>query len=138
MVSQSSFGVRTDFRRSKSVKKWMLIAPAAMLFAGCFATQKDVQVLQGDISLMRSERLAADSARSRQLDRAIASVRVANDSLVALSTRLTRFRSDMTMSMSSVQQELLQVQVLTGQSQQRIQEVSYTHLRAHETGRNLV
>jgi tol-pal system protein YbgF len=105
------------------VKKWMLIAPAAMLFAGCFATQKDVQVLQGDISLMRSERLAADSARSRQLDRAIASVRVANDSLVALSTRLTRFRSDMTMSMSSVQQELLQVQVLTGQSQQRIQEV---------------
>ncbi|MEO7103185.1 MAG: tetratricopeptide repeat protein [Gemmatimonadaceae bacterium] len=105
------------------MKKWMLIAPAAMLFAGCFATQKDVQVLQGDISLMRNERLAADSARSRQLDRAIASMRVANDSLVALSTRLTRFRADMTMSMSSVQQQLLQVQELTGQSQRRIQEV---------------
>ncbi|MEO7043555.1 MAG: tetratricopeptide repeat protein [Gemmatimonadaceae bacterium] len=105
------------------MKKWMLIAPAAMLFAGCFATQKDVQVLQGDISLMRSERLAADSARSRQLDRAIASMHVANDSLAALSTRLTRFRADMTMSMSSVQQQLLQVQELTGQSQRRIQEV---------------
>jgi tol-pal system protein YbgF len=94
-----------------------------MLFAGCFATQKDVQVLQGDISLMRSERLAADSAHARQLDRAIASMRVANDSLAALSVRLTRFRSDMTMSMSSVQQQLLQVQELTGQSQQRIQQI---------------
>jgi tol-pal system protein YbgF len=100
-----------------------MLAPAAMLLAGCFATQKDVQVLQGDISLMRSERLAADSARARQLDRALASMRVANDSLVALSVRLTRFRSDMTMSMSSVQQQLLQVQELTGQSQQRIQQI---------------
>jgi tol-pal system protein YbgF len=100
-----------------------MVAPAAMLLAGCFATQKDVQVLQGDISLMRSERLAADSARARQLDRALASMRVANDSLVALSVRLTRFRSDMTMSMSSVQQQLLQVQELTGQSQQRIQQI---------------
>ncbi len=105
------------------MKKWIMLAPAAMLLAGCFATQKDVQVLQGDISLMRSERLAADSARARQLDRALASMRVANDSLVALSVRLTRFRSDMTMSMSSVQQQLLQVQELTGQSQQRIQQI---------------
>ncbi|HEY7898418.1 MAG: tetratricopeptide repeat protein [Gemmatimonadales bacterium] len=105
------------------MKKWIMVAPAAMLLAGCFATQKDVQVLQGDISLMRSERLAADSARARQLDRALASMRVANDSLVALSVRLTRFRSDMTMSMSSVQQQLLQVQELTGQSQQRIQQI---------------
>ena len=94
-----------------------------MLFAGCFATQKDVQVLQGDISLLRSERLAADSARKVQLDRALSSMRVANDSLVALSTHLTRFRSDMTSSMSSVQQQLLQVQELTGQSQQRIQQI---------------
>lgn len=105
------------------MRKWILAAPAAMLFAGCFATQKDVQVLQGDISLLRSERVAADSARKVQLDRALSSMRVANDSLVALSAQLTRFRSDMTSSMSSVQQQLLQVQELTGQSQQRIQQI---------------
>lgn len=105
------------------MKKWMMAAPAAMLLAGCFATQKDVQVLQGDISLLRTERLSADSANARQLDRALASMRVANDSLNALSKNLTRFRSDVTSSMSSVQQQLLQVQELTGQSQRRIQEV---------------
>lgn len=105
------------------MRKWILAAPAAMLFAGCFATQKDVQVLQGDISLMRSERLAADSARKIQLDQALRSMRVANDSLVALSAHLTRFRSDMTSSVASVQQQLLQVQELTGQGQQRIQQI---------------
>jgi tol-pal system protein YbgF len=101
----------------------MLVVPAAMLFAGCFATQKDVQVLQSDISTLRTERLAADSANARHLDQALASMRVANDSLVALSSHLTRFRSDVTSSMTSVQQQLLQVQELTGQSQRRIQEV---------------
>lgn len=101
----------------------ILATPLAMLFAGCFATQQDVQVLQGDIRMMRGEQLAADSARKLQLDRALTSMRIANDSLVALGARLTRFRSDMTSSMSSVQQQLLQVQELTGQSQRRIQEV---------------
>jgi tol-pal system protein YbgF len=101
----------------------ILAAPAAMLLAGCFATQKDVQVLQADIAMMRGERLSADSARSRQLDRALASMRVANDSLVALSAHLTRFRSDMTSSVAAMQQQLLEVQELTGQSQRRIQEV---------------
>lgn len=105
------------------MRKMILATPLAMLFAGCFATQSDVQVLQTDIRTMRGEQLAADSARKIQIDRALASMRTANDSLNALSTRLTRFRSDMTSSMSSVQQQLLQVQELTGQSQRRIQEV---------------
>jgi tol-pal system protein YbgF len=104
----------------------ILATPLALLLAGCFATQQDVQVLQGDIQTLRGEQLAADSARRLQLDRALSSMRVANDSLAALSTRLTRFRSDMTSSMSSVQQQLLQVQELTGQSQRRIQEVRAT------------
>jgi tol-pal system protein YbgF len=105
------------------VRKMILATPLAMLLAGCFATQSDVQVLQSDIRTMRGEQLAADSARKIQIDRALASMRTANDSLNALSMRLTRFRSDMTSSMSSVQQQLLQVQELTGQSQRRIQEV---------------
>lgn len=105
------------------MKKMFLATPLAMLLSGCLATQQDVQVLQGDIRMMRGEQLAADSARKLQLDRALISMHVANDSLAALSTRLTRFRSDMTSSVSSVQQQLLQVQELTGQSQRRIQEV---------------
>lgn len=105
------------------MNRLILATPLAMLLAGCFATQQDVQVLQGDIRMMRGEQLAADSARKLQLDRALISMRVANDSLAALGARLTHFRSDMTSSMASVQQQLLQVQELTGQSQRRIQEV---------------
>lgn len=96
---------------------------AAALLSGCFASQQDIKVLQGDISLLRSENAAADSSRRIQLDRALASMRGANDSLASLSSRLTRFRSDVTTSLASVDQQLLQVQELTGQSQRRIQEV---------------
>ena len=108
------------------MKKILMTAPLAMLLAGCFATQQDVQVLQGDIRTLRSEQLAADSARRIQMDRALVSLRVANDSLAAIGSRLTRFRSDMTSSMASVQQQLIQVQELTGQSQRRLQEVRAT------------
>lgn len=96
---------------------------AAVFLGGCFASQQDIKVLQGDISLLRTESATADSARRLQLDRALVSLRTANDSLASLSTKLTRFRSDVTTSLSSVDQQLLQVQELTGQSQRRIQEV---------------
>jgi tol-pal system protein YbgF len=96
---------------------------AALALSGCFATQQDVRVLQGDISLLRSEQAAADSARRVQLDRAIRELRSATDSLSSLSTQFTRFRSDISTSMSSVDQQLLQIQELTGQSQRRLQEV---------------
>lgn len=96
---------------------------AAVFLGGCFASQQDIKVLQGDISLLRTETATADSARRLQLDRALVSLRTANDSLASLSSKLTRFRSDVTTSLSSVDQQLLQVQELTGQSQRRIQEV---------------
>lgn len=97
------------------------IAPIAL--GGCFATQQDIRVLQGDIATVRAERLAADSAERLQLDRVIAQLAAANDSLGTMSTRLTQFRSDASTSLSSMQQQLLQVQELTGQSQRRLQEV---------------
>ncbi|MGI8547826.1 MAG: tetratricopeptide repeat protein [Gemmatimonadaceae bacterium] len=101
-----------------------LVTPlAAVVMGGCFASQQDVRVLQSDISLLRTESAAADSARRLQLDRALVSMRTANDSLASLSTKLTRFRSDVMTSLASVDQQLLQVQELTGQSQRRIQEV---------------
>lgn len=100
-----------------------VVGAAALALSGCFATQQDVRVLQGDITLLRSEQAAADSARRTQLDRAIRELRSATDSLSSLSTQFTRFRSDMSTSMASVDQQLLQIQELTGQSQRRLQEV---------------
>lgn len=95
----------------------------AMGVSGCFATQQDIRVLQGDISLMRTEQAAADSARRVQLDRVIRDLHTANDSLRSLGSSFIRFRSDVSTNLSSIDQQLLQVQELTGQSQRRLQEV---------------
>lgn len=98
-------------------------ALAALTLGGCFATQADIRVLQGDIATVRNESAAADSARRVQLDRVIAQLRAANDSLAGMSARLTQFRADATTSLASVEQQLLQVQELTGQSQRKLQEM---------------
>lgn len=96
---------------------------AATTVTGCFATQADIRVLQGDLSLVRNEQAAADSARKLQLDAIVRTMRQVNDSMAALTTRMTRFRADMTGSVSSVEQQLLAIQELTGQSQRKLQEM---------------
>jgi len=102
---------------------FVALAAGAVVLTGCFATQADIRVLQGDLSLIRSEQAQADSARKVQLDGVIRTMRSVNDSMAALTTRMTRFRADMTGSMSSVEQQLLAIQELTGQSQRKLQEV---------------
>jgi len=107
----------------------MVCVPAAVALTGCFATQSDVRVLQSDLSLIRSENAAADSAHRVQMNRvleSLQSVRVMNDSINALSSRMMRFRSDVSTSLASIDQQLLAIQELTGQSQQRLQEVRAT------------
>ncbi len=96
---------------------------ATSVLSGCFATQADIRVLQGDLMLVRNEAAVADSQRKVQLDQVLRVVRQLNDSVAAVNNRLVRFRADMVGSMSSVEQQLLQVQELTGQSQRRLQEV---------------
>lgn len=100
------------------------VAPLTLLsLGGCFASQSDIQVLQGDLKLVRAESAQADSARRAQLDRVIAMLRTTNDSLAAMSGRVTRLRGDVTTRFASMEAQLLQIQELTGQSQTRLQEV---------------
>ena len=114
------------------MRQWKIavLLTASMTLGGCFATQNDIRVLQGDINLVRSETATADSMRSAQLDGVLASLRQMNsslremnDSIVTLTGRMFHFRSDMSTSMSSVEQQLLQIQELTGQSQRRLQDL---------------
>lgn len=109
--------IRPDVLRGAS------LSLAAMALCGCFATQNDVRVLQGDIALVRNEAAAADSARRVQLDHILAMLRETHDSLALIDNRLMHFRSDASTSMSSMEQEMLQVQELVGQSQQKLQEM---------------
>ena len=125
-------------RMSTLRSRTLLAAPAALLLSGCFATQTDIRVLQGDIGLIRSEAATADSARrvaeanrDAQLNRMVGLVKANNDSINSLTKVMMGFRSDITTSMSSVEQQLLQIQELTGQSQRRLQEMR-TSIEEHQ------
>lgn len=90
---------------------------------GCFATRSDMRVLQGDILNFRTENARADSARARQLAAVSTALGTISDSLKATSERLGRFQGDTRGDLRAIQQQIIQVQELTGQSQRRIQEM---------------
>jgi len=101
-----------------------MLAPVALLATGaCFATHQDVQLLQSDMLEMRAEAAHADSVRSRELAAVIASLGTVRDSLKVVSTRLAKFQGDVRGDLYAMGQQLIQVQELTGQSQQRLQEL---------------
>ena len=113
-----------DIRRALRRAALVVAAPVAMVATGaCFATRSDVVTLQSDVASVRAEVARADSARNQQLADVAASLRVANDSLRALSTRAARFQGDTREAMRGIAELLIQVQELTGQSQRRIQEL---------------
>ncbi|HEX5436331.1 MAG TPA: tol-pal system protein YbgF [Gemmatimonadaceae bacterium] len=100
------------------------LAPVALLATGaCFATHQDVQLLRNDLMRMRAEAAHADSARSAQLGDVITSLGTARDSLKTLSANLAKFQGDVRGDLYAMGQQLIQVQELTGQSQQRLQEL---------------
>ncbi|MFN8574616.1 MAG: tol-pal system protein YbgF [Gemmatimonadaceae bacterium] len=100
---------------------------AVVFNTACFATRNDVRILQGDVLAMRGEIARADSARSRQLLAVAAqmssALTVLADSTRATSLRLDRLRGDSKTDLFAIQQQLLQIQELTGQSQRRLQEL---------------
>lgn len=98
-------------------------AATLVLTAGCFATRNDMRILQGDILSFRTEAARADSARARQIAAVVASLGTVGDSVRATSDRLTRFQGDTRGDLRAIQQQLLQIQELTGQSQRRLQEL---------------
>ncbi len=100
-----------------------LAALSLVVTGGCFATRSDMRVLQGDILNFRTENARADSARARQIAAVAATLGSVADSIKATSERLTRFQGDTRGDMRAIQQQLLQVQELTGQSQRRLQEM---------------
>jgi len=100
-----------------------VLVPLVALAGGACATRSDVRVLQNDLSIMRAESAQADSARRAQLERVIAELATVRDTLHVTSSRLARFQGDAQGALYSLQQQLIQVQELTGQSQRRLQEL---------------
>ena len=100
------------------------MAPVALVATGaCFATQSDVRVLQTDVQTMRAERQRQDSVMQQRFDALMASLRTTNDSVRSLSNRLTTIQGNVRGDLYQMNQQLLQIQELTGQSQRRLQEL---------------
>jgi tol-pal system protein YbgF len=100
------------------------LLPLVMLATGaCFATREDVQALHADVQTLRADNARSDSARRAALDRVVTSLNVVRDSLGLLSTRVVKMQGDVRGDLYNVGQQLVQIQELTGQSQQRVQEL---------------
>lgn len=113
------------------------LPPLLLLLAatGC-ASKGDLRRVEEQMMLGRAEQQRSDSARAAQLGEILASQRRIVDSLDAaqrgvseVSRQLTAFRGDLANDLINIQQQLVQVQALTGQSQQRLTELQ-TQLEA--------
>ena len=100
------------------------LLPVVLLATGaCFATREDVQALHADVQSLRAQNARSDSANVAALQRVVASLTVVHDSLGMLSARVVKMQGDVRGDLYNVGQQLLQIQELTGQSQQRVQEL---------------
>lgn len=100
----------------------LLCAPAVVLTAGaCFATRGDVVKLQETIAANALRAQRADSLREAQLARVTRALGAISDSLRLATVTLQRFQGDVSMSMHGVEQQLLTIQELTGQSRKQVE-----------------
>jgi tol-pal system protein YbgF len=100
------------------------IVAAALVaaLAGC-VSKGDIQLVQGEVSLLRAESARNDSARAAQLGEVIRMQQGIMDSLTASKRALGQLKGDFGTDLYNIQQQLVQLQELTGQSQQRLSEL---------------
>jgi tol-pal system protein YbgF len=99
-----------------------LALAGALAIGGC-ATKGDVQMVQGEVSLLKAEMARRDSARAAQLSEVIRLQQQVMDSLTASRRTMAQLKGDFSTDLYNVQQQLVQLQELTGQSQQRLTEL---------------
>jgi tol-pal system protein YbgF len=89
----------------------------------CMATKADVRLLQDELRAMRAASAQTGEMNRAQTDSVLRLVTRANDSLRALTTRSSRFQSDVNARLLEMERQIIVVQELTGQSQRRLQEL---------------
>jgi tol-pal system protein YbgF len=92
------------------------------LAAGC-ALRGDVRKVELQVEALRAERARADAERAAHVDSLRSLVVAVQQALAAQQAYLVQMRGDMRTDLVAVQQQLVQVQELTGQSQQRLSEL---------------
>jgi len=89
---------------------------------GC-VTKGDIQQVQDDVALFKAESARRDSSRAAQLTQVIQVQQRVMDSLTTSRRAIGQLRGDLASDLYNIQQQLVQLQELTGQSQQRLSEL---------------
>lgn len=103
------------------------LAPALAVALGACALKGDVRRVETQVATLRQQTARADSARAVALARLLDEVQglqqTVLDSLAVQQRRLTLSQGELREDVSEVQRQLVQIQELMGQSQQRISEL---------------
>jgi tol-pal system protein YbgF len=86
-------------------------------------TKSDIQGVQDDVALLKAETARRDSARAAQLTQVIQVQQRVMDSLTSSRKAVSQLRGDLASDLYNIQQQLVQLQELTGQSQQRLSQL---------------
>jgi tol-pal system protein YbgF len=83
---------------------------------GCFATRGDVRILQQDINTVRTESQRSALAQAQSLAETARILQLVSDSLTRISSRQLAFEGDTRGELRRINEQLLRVQELLGQS----------------------
>ena len=106
-----------------SIPRSLILGAGVLGGLGGCVTKSDVQRVQDDVALFKAETARRDSARAAQLTQVIQAQQRVMDSLTSSRKAVTQLRGDLASDLYNIQQQLVQLQELTGQSQQRLSEL---------------
>jgi tol-pal system protein YbgF len=121
---------------ARRVPALLLAALVAGGATGGCVSKGDVQMVQADVALLKAESARRDSARAAQLTQVIQLQQHIMDSLTVSRQALGQLKGDIGTDLYNIQQQLVQLQELTGQSQQRLTELR-TQLEARGAQQSL-
>lgn len=104
------------------MKQAVALSAAVVVLSGC-ALKGDVRRVERQLQTMQAEAARADSARAVDLARLADLLDAVEDSLDAHQRSLTVLRGELRSDLTDIQRQLVQIQELTGQSQQRLSEL---------------
>jgi TolA-binding protein len=99
------------------------LAGLFLLGVAACATPAQVRQVETQVGIVRADARRADSAHAAQLREIIALQQRTIDSIAAMRRGLATVKGDLTNDLYNIQQQLLQLQELTGQSQRRLSEL---------------
>ena len=108
--------------------RWTLLVAAGLSPLAACATSGDVRRVQNEVALLRAESARQDSTRGARLAEII---RLQQRILDSLGLSVRSLRGETQQDLYNIEQQLVQLQELTGQSQQRLTELR-TQLEARQ------